>query len=155
MILRAMRRRMPLAPFDFGALVKMLLLTAQRVGKVGKMQWQDIEGVVWHNPSEHREKANGGIWSCRKRLLTHQQSTAAFKGIRTSFPDGAAVPSMPIRSAGKNSMLSDKFDGPVRQCPMLAFCRTLPSVFMVMPSGVEGVYGRHDYFNERQRRWKP
>ncbi len=44
----------------YGALVKTLLLTAQRVGKVGSMQWRDIEGSEWHIPKEEGEKSNAG-----------------------------------------------------------------------------------------------
>jgi integrase len=44
----------------FGDIVKMLLLTAQRVGKVGTMQGDDVKDGVWTLPREPREKANPG-----------------------------------------------------------------------------------------------
>lgn len=44
----------------FGALVKVLLLTGQRLGKVSTMRRQDIEGDVWTIPTEPREKNNPG-----------------------------------------------------------------------------------------------
>ena len=44
----------------FGDIVKLLLLTAQRVGKVGRMQWADVKDGVWSMPREPREKSNPG-----------------------------------------------------------------------------------------------
>ena len=44
----------------FGDIVKLLLLTAQRVGKVGTMQWSEVKDGVWNMPREPREKANPG-----------------------------------------------------------------------------------------------
>jgi integrase len=45
----------------FGGLVKLLLLTGQRLSKVREVRWADIDaGGVWHVPSEVREKGNIG-----------------------------------------------------------------------------------------------
>jgi integrase len=45
----------------FGAMVKMLLLTGQRLRKVAKMQWSDISvDGVWTIRTEPREKGNPG-----------------------------------------------------------------------------------------------
>ncbi|HEX5865040.1 MAG TPA: hypothetical protein VF014_12430, partial [Casimicrobiaceae bacterium] len=44
----------------FGALVKLLLLTAQRRDKVVTMQWDDLVNGEWRIPAEHREKSNAG-----------------------------------------------------------------------------------------------
>ena len=44
----------------FGDIVKLLLLTAQRVGKVGAMQWSEVKDGVWNMPREPREKSNPG-----------------------------------------------------------------------------------------------
>ena len=44
----------------FGDIVKLLLLTAQRVGKVGTMQWSEVKDGVWSMPREPREKSNPG-----------------------------------------------------------------------------------------------
>jgi integrase len=45
----------------FGDIVKLLLLTAQQVGKVGTMRWADLKDSVWTMPREPREKANPGV----------------------------------------------------------------------------------------------
>jgi integrase len=44
----------------FGALAKVLLLTAQRREKVVTMRWTDIDDDTWEIASEAREKANAG-----------------------------------------------------------------------------------------------
>ena len=44
----------------FGAFVRLALLTGQRKEKVASMRWEDIDGSVWHVPSEEREKGNAG-----------------------------------------------------------------------------------------------
>jgi integrase len=42
----------------FGALIKTLLLTAQRKEKVTSMKWDDVRGGVWTIPQEDRQKPN-------------------------------------------------------------------------------------------------
>jgi integrase len=45
----------------YGAILKLLLLTAQRRAKVEKMRWADISpDGIWTVPAEEREKGNGG-----------------------------------------------------------------------------------------------
>jgi integrase len=46
---------------QYGALVRLLLLTAQRREKVSTMRWADLQGDVWTIPSEDREKGNAGM----------------------------------------------------------------------------------------------
>lgn len=43
---------------QFGAFIRLLLLTGQRREKVAAMKWADIEDGVWAVPSEAREKGN-------------------------------------------------------------------------------------------------
>ena len=45
----------------YGAMVRLLLLTAQRREKVSTMRWADLKGEVWTIASEDREKGNAGI----------------------------------------------------------------------------------------------
>jgi hypothetical protein len=42
----------------FGAIIKLLILTAQRKDKVATMKWDDLEGDVWTIATEPREKGN-------------------------------------------------------------------------------------------------
>jgi integrase len=53
----------------YGALVKILLLTAQRREKVGTMKWTDIADGVWTIASEQREKGNAGALKLPKLAL--------------------------------------------------------------------------------------
>jgi integrase len=45
----------------YGALIKILLLTAQRREKVATMRWDDLTDGVWTIASEEREKGNAGV----------------------------------------------------------------------------------------------
>jgi integrase len=45
----------------FGAMLKLLLLTAQRREKVATMKWSDVVNGVWTIASEEREKGNAGV----------------------------------------------------------------------------------------------
>jgi integrase len=45
---------------QFSALVRLLLLSAQRKSKVATMQWSDLNGDIWNIRREPREKANAG-----------------------------------------------------------------------------------------------
>jgi integrase len=53
----------------FGALLKVLLLTAQRRDKVATMKWDDIADGVWTIASEPREKASAGSLQLPKMAL--------------------------------------------------------------------------------------
>ena len=44
----------------FGAVVKVLLLTAQRLSKVLGMRWDNIDGSIWNIPQESRREKNTG-----------------------------------------------------------------------------------------------
>jgi integrase len=45
---------------SYGGIVRMLLLTAQRLDKVASMRWEDLKGDVWTIRTEDREKGNAG-----------------------------------------------------------------------------------------------
>jgi integrase len=45
---------------QFSALIRLLLLTAQRKAKVATMQWSDLSGDVWNIRRAPREKGNAG-----------------------------------------------------------------------------------------------
>jgi integrase len=45
----------------YGAMVRLLLLTAQRREKVATMKWDDLKGDVWTIAKEDREKGNAGV----------------------------------------------------------------------------------------------
>jgi integrase len=45
---------------NFGALVRLLLLSGQRREKVASVKWTDLNGATWTIATEEREKGNGG-----------------------------------------------------------------------------------------------
>jgi integrase len=45
---------------QFGAIVKLALLTAQRRDKIASMIWDDLHGDVWAMPVSTREKGHAG-----------------------------------------------------------------------------------------------
>jgi integrase len=53
----------------FGALVRLLLLTAQRREKVLTMRWSDITDGTWRIATEEREKGNAGALQLPKAAL--------------------------------------------------------------------------------------
>jgi integrase len=52
-------RRLWATPGQYGDIVRLLLLTAQRRDKVTSMRWDDLIGDVWTIRTEAREKGNG------------------------------------------------------------------------------------------------
>ena len=53
----------------FGAIMKTLLLTAQRKDKVASMRWDDLKDGVWTIPAEAREKGTAGALKLPKLAL--------------------------------------------------------------------------------------
>ena len=62
----------------FGAMVRILLLTAQRREKVASMKWEDIKGDTWNIPTEEREKGNAGTLVLPQIALDIINSRARF-----------------------------------------------------------------------------
>ncbi len=71
----------------YGALVKMLLLTGQRLGKVREMKRSDIEDGLWTVPVAHkREKTNGGKLPLPRMALDIIEAQHEIKGNPYVFP---------------------------------------------------------------------
>jgi integrase len=54
----------------YGPLVKMLLLTGQRLRKVSEMKWSDLDNGVWTIATDAREKGNAGMLKLTDLALT-------------------------------------------------------------------------------------
>ena len=54
---------------QFGAFIRLLLLTGQRREKVAAMKWSEIEDGVWTIPADAREKGNAGKMALAPRPL--------------------------------------------------------------------------------------
>ena len=145
----------------FGAIVRLLLLTAQRREKVAAMKFADvtIDGV-WNIPTEDREKGNGGA------LMLPEAALAIIQG-QKRIGDNPYV--FAGRGAGHFNGFSPckrAFDEKVGNLPRWTLhdlrrtARSLISRTGVRPDiaervmghaikGVEGVYDRHSYRDEK------
>ncbi len=145
----------------FGAMLKVLLLTAQRKDKVATMKWDDIVDGVWQIASEEREKSNAGslllpqavidIIDAQPRLAGNPYVFAAGKG------DGP-FNSFSQRKEELDAKLPRMADWRIHDLRRTA--RSLMSRAGVLPhiseqvlghkiKGVEGVYDQHDYAPEK------
>ena len=145
----------------FGAMVRLLLLTAQRREKVATMRWADVSlDGTWTIPAEAREKGNA------KELVL---SEAALTIIKTQprFADNPYVFTGRGRSYFHGySKAKAAFDAKLPELPQWQLhdlrrtARSLMSRAGVRPDiaervlghtikGVEGVYDRHEYRAEK------
>jgi integrase len=72
----------------FGALVKTLLLTAQREAKVADMKWDDVVDREWRIASEPREKANAKLLRLPQMALDIIAAQPRIAGNPYVFPAG-------------------------------------------------------------------
>jgi integrase len=87
---------------SFGALTKLLLLSGQRLGKVSRMQWSDINADgVWNIPSEKREKSNVGKLQLPPAALAIIKQQPRIAGNPHVFPAGRGKGPLAAFSRGK------------------------------------------------------
>jgi integrase len=145
----------------FGALVKVLLLTGQRLRKVAHMRWDDIADGVWTIRKERREKGHAvqvklpqmvlDILEPLPRIGTNPHVFPAQRGDGpvSAFSQRKAeldkkLPKMPhwvlhdLRRTARSLMAEIGIDDRVAE-------RTLGHALQ----GMEAVYNRHPYFNEK------
>lgn len=145
----------------FGAFVRFALLTGQRRAKVAAMRWEDFQHGVWTIPAEAREKVNAGELKLPKMAIdiikvqpraNDNPFVFAGRGKRAfnSFSDGkealhTAAPIAPwvthdLRRTAKSLMARAGVRPDISE-------RTLGHVIQ----GVEGVYDRHGYADEKEQ----
>jgi integrase len=139
----------------FGALAKLLLLTAQRRQAVLDMKWSDIDqNGVWAIPSEARAKGTGGT------LKLPAAALAVLDGIpRLLGADHVFIPSMNI---DRPKAKLDEAAGVTRWVlhDLRRTARSLLSRAQVQPhiaervlghtaGGVEAIYDRHTFLDEK------
>jgi integrase len=146
----------------FGSLVKMLLLTGQRLRKVAHMQWQHVEDDCWTIETEPREKGNAG------RLvlpaLAMEVLTQLPRMIGNPFVFPASSGNGPFNSFSQRKReLDERLDTSIpgwvlhdlrRSSRSLMSRAGVPSdiaerVLGHKLQGVEGVYDRYAYINEK------
>jgi integrase len=149
----------------FGAFVKVLLLTGQRRAKVAEMRWQDIaEDGMWTLPTEAREKNNPGALKLPDAVLDIIRAQMPIDGNPYVFP--AARGDGPLSGFAKFKAAIDakaKLPSWVLH-DLRRTARSLMAEAGVRPdlaervlghaiAGVEGVYDRHTYTEERAVGW--
>jgi integrase len=152
----------------FGAMVRLLLLTGQRKEKVVSMKWADVKDGVWSIPAEKREKGNAGELKLPEAALDIIEA-------QPRYLDNPFVLVAPTRTGGHfigNSRSKRDFDAKLRAAghdlpqwqlhDLRRTARSLMSRAGVRPdiaervlghaiTGVEGVYDRHNYGDEKGR----
>ena len=144
----------------FGALVRLLLLTGQRRDKVASMRWEDIDGTTWTIPAEAREKGSAGVLTLPEFAIDIIKQQPRFASSPYVF---AGRSGSQINGWSKSKRQFDaKLEGvkPWVLHDLRRTARSLMSRAQVRPDiaervlghvikGVEGVYDRHSYAEEK------
>lgn len=144
---------------DFGALVRLLLLTAQRHAKVATMKWADVVDGVWTIATAEREKGNAGALALPAQALAIIEAQPRLG----ENPYVFAGRGLGCRDFSKSK---PPFDAKLPEMPRWTLhdlrrtARSLLSRAGVRPdiservlghtiAGVEGIYDRHHYDAEK------
>jgi integrase len=156
----------------FGALVRILLLTAQRRGATVNMKWADLKDQVtpkegdkpvdgvWVVATEDREKGNFGAAKLPKVALAIIKAQPKFKG--NDYVFAASRGNGPLNGFNKRKLAFDKACG-VTGWTLHDLRRTARSLMSRAgvneehaertlghkQQGVKKVYNRYDYFREK------
>jgi integrase len=145
----------------FGAFVRVALLTGQRREKVLAMRWEDISADgEWHIPTAKREKGTAGSLVLPQAAIDIIQAQPRFVGNAHVF---AGIGSNPIGGMSKRKAQFEKQAGIAQNWTIHDLRRTARSLMSradVRPDiaervlghaiqGVEGVYDRHSYREEK------
>jgi integrase len=144
----------------FGALLKILLLTSQRREKASTMRWTDLVDGVWEIATEEREKGNAGALKLPQLALDIIAAQPHIAGNPYVFPGRGKGPfnSFSQRKEDLDTKLPDLPPWTLHDLRRTA--RSLMSragissdhaerVLGHAIEGVEGVYDRLAYFNEK------
>ena len=152
----------------FGAYCQTLLLTAQRRRKVADMQWSDVVDGTWTIRSDDpREKNHAGVLKLPKILIEMLQGQPRIAGNPFVFPGkprGRRTPGpAPLRSFAENKAALDRKLPDMPPWVLHDLRRTARSLMSRagVPGehaervlghairGVEGIYNRHEYTDEK------
>jgi integrase len=140
---------------SYGNLVKFLLLTAQRREKVAAMRWEDLKGNVWTIPTEEREKGNAGelmLPPVAIEMLGPWKEGLVFPGkggkqisgwskYKAQLDKASGVSNWVLHDLRRTSRSLMTRAGISSEVAERVLGHAIP--------GVEGVYNRHAYFNEK------
>jgi len=148
----------------FGPVVKLCLLTAQRSRKIASMRWQDLKDGVWFIPQQDREKGTARSLKLSPLAWEIVQSQPRLKDNPYVFA------SCDFKHFNSWSQQKAALDGELKKLlpdvqpwtihDLRRTARSLMSRACVRPDiaervlghaivGVEGVYDRHDYLEEK------
>jgi integrase len=146
----------------YGALVKMLLLTGQRLRKIATMKWTHIEDGKWSIHTEKREKSHAGVLILPQLAREILNKLPHLNGNLHVFP--ASMGKGPINSFSQRKQeLDQKLSKGMPPWVLHDLRRTARSLMSkagvnsdiaervlghAIP-GVKGVYDRHDYAQEK------
>jgi integrase len=145
---------------SFGALVRLLLLTGQRRDKVARMRWEDIKDGVWTIPSEKREKGNADVLRLPQLALDIINAQPRFSENPFVFASKGNGPAT-THTVAKAAFIAKLPEMPQWQLHDLRrTARSLMSRAGIGPDiaervlghamdGVEGIYDRHQYLEEK------
>jgi integrase len=136
-----------------GALVKIALLTGQRRAKLYAMRWDDIDvNGVWHIPRQAREKGTGGDLKLPSLALEIIRSQPRLIGDGRVFrrPNDQAIAKFQ-RAAGLPHWTIHDLRRTARSLMSRAGVQTEISELVLGHSirGIQRVYDRHSYFEEK------
>src|SRR5262249_29170459 len=145
------------ADASFGGIVRMLLITAQRLDKVASIRWDDVYGDTWTIRTEAREKGNAG------EIVLPELAMEMIRKRKRSI--GFIFPSRNGNRLGGLAKYKRKLDrdSGVTGWVLHDLRRTARSLMSrsgvrsdiaerIMGhaiSGIEGVYDRHEYKSEK------
>ena len=139
----------------YGRLIRFLLLTAQRRDKVASMQWDDLAGDVWTIRTEKREKGNAGelvLPQAALDVLDERGEGLVFPGRGGKQISGWSVYKKRLdKASGVSGWVLHDLRRTARSLISRAGVRPdiAERVLGHARQGVEGVYDRHQYRDEK------
>jgi integrase len=148
----------------FGAIVKLLLLTGQRMTRVAEMKWSEVDaGGLWTLPLAAREKSNGGKLLLPPTALEIVRAQQRVAGNEYVFPGRMRSDYCgPFKGLGQAKAVMDGKTGMADWVvhDLRRTARSLMSRAGVAPDiaervlghalvGVRGVYDRYGYVDEK------
>ena len=146
---------------NFADMCKVLLLTGQRLAKVSAMRWSDIAlDGTWSIPTEAREKGNAGDLVLPELALEYHQAPAALRLVAVRLARSHWRASPQLLRAAQRLAGRDRRPGlePSRSCAgpldrLMSRAGILPHIAERVLGhaieGVEGVYDRHSYRDQK------
>jgi integrase len=136
----------------YADLLRLALLTGQRREKVARIRWADLEGNVWTIPAEDREKGNAELLDLPPMAMEIINRQPRLNGVVFAGRSGGHF------KAWKQRDKIERDGWTVHDLRRTA--RSLMSRAKVLPhvaeqtlghaiKGVEGIYDRHDYREEK------